>query len=127
MNKELEDKKKRLEALRIEVCRLEQKERKERIYPDMKKWEGTFWKYKNTIIGSDWWWLYRYIKEVRPDGLLVVMEFEVDRDGEIKIGIDRRLPWESFTRLGEGCGPQEWGDALVGVRDAVRILENAGE
>lgn len=132
MSTELEEKKEKLEALRIEVRDLEKKERSEKGYPKMQELVGTYWKYRSSYSGSrekpESWWLYRYIKEVRPDGFFVTLEFQEDIHGIIRIDDNKMIPWESpFNILGGESNSQEWGDALAKVRAAVRILGTAGE
>ena len=126
MSQELEEKRAQFEALRIEVRDLENKERSEREYPKMMELVATYWKYRNSYSGSqeesDSWWLYRYVKEVTPDGFYVTMEFQIDMYGEIKLNANRKLLWETSRHLGTPSSAQEWDQAVAKVQDAVFTL-----
>lgn len=123
MSKELDDKREQLEELQREVTNLAAKERNDRNFPEMKKLEGTYWKCRNSFSGSgeesDSWWLYRYIKEVRPDGIMVTMDFQVDKYGEIRMDRAHLLPWATSRHLETPSNCQEWFNALCHVRSAV--------
>ncbi len=131
MSKELDEKKVQLENLQAEVFKLEVKERAEQGYPEAKKLEGTFWKFRNSYGGargeSDRWWLYRYVKKVLSSGNLLTVEFEVDRYGDVQIYAEKSVQWNTSLgvseRLGEPSNAEEWDEALNSVRSVVSKLD----
>lgn len=129
MSKELDAKRAAYNKLGTEVRALEDKEKCEVLYPEAKKLEGTYWKYRNTDGGGDeeekYWWLYRRIVTVSPDGNLYTDDFEIDRRGHLDVRPRWPHPYLYFELPPRGWIPsteKEWTEALAKARAMLDAL-----
>lgn len=100
----LEEKRAEFEKVARELRALEEKIRLEEAYPKAKEQEDKYWKYRNSYScpekESDYWYIYRHVLEVRPDGIMIVDEFQTDRYGKSTIECGKEESWT--------CGNLEW-------------------
>ena len=99
-------------------------------YPEIKKLEGTFWKFRNSYSRpgeeSDYWWLYRYVKKVFQNGTLLTTEFQIDQYQALIINTNRKLEWDVAHYTWGGwvaSHAEEWHEALYDVRSRMTELQ----
>lgn len=112
---ELEAKRTRAEKLRQEIRDMEDKERLEKELPVWKSREGTFWKFKNCYScpqgDKDYWWAYRQISNVTAEGLMDLLEFQIDKDGRLNVKEWKQVPWLMQTPGWIEATEGEWHEA----------------
>jgi hypothetical protein len=118
---ELETKKAQAEELRKEIWALEAKKRTEEIYPELKKLEGTYWKYRNCYScpksDADYWWKYRRISNVTTEARMDTLDVEIDKNGRLEIKTNQGDPrimqpmagWVQVSR-------EEWLEAVAAAK-----------
>lgn len=125
----VETKRAELRALMREVAVLDEKRLREEEYPRAKKLQGTFWKYRNCYSApnkeSDYWWMFQHVVEVKPDGLMLIHEFQIDSNGEAHFQCGKRDSWR-FRRLSgwQRATRREWTQALRVVQaklDTIKV------
>lgn len=124
----LQEKRKRLQKLHVEVRDQELRERNEAGYPAMKaRFEGTYWKVRNCYScpskESDYWMLYAKVLEVLPDGVVKIAEAQIDCDGKVSIKPAIRYPWD-FWPGGDwkSASEAEWDEALRKIEEVIQGL-----
>lgn len=93
MSEVLEKKRAELEELRQEVRDMERRETAEKLYPEKKLLEGTFWKQRNSYDASNKWLVFMKVVSVEPDGVLWMHTFETCSGGEVRILPRKKFWW----------------------------------
>lgn len=123
---ELEEKKAQANKLLGEIRAFEEKQRIEVEFPEMKKWEGTYWKYQNCYSSpqspEDYWWLHRYVWNVTADGYMDLMEFQIDKDGKLDVRFKPQEPWMMMRGNWIKSSPEEWREAAQAAKVIVDRL-----
>lgn len=109
---ELEKKRKEFTRVRAELLALEEEDRIANAYPEAKKREGTYEKFRNCFSSPtsdrDYWWLYCRILEVRETGELIYDEIQIDKNGRLEARSRVEGSWH-YGRTGwEPATEGEW-------------------
>lgn len=73
LKKDYDNKRKELFAIKEAIEEIETNE----ILPELrKKYEGKFFKFKNSCDGEEWWWLYIYCRKVENENWGIVDRFQ---------------------------------------------------
>lgn len=127
---QLEQKIKQLKKLREEIYQLEDEEREINQYPRALKLVGRFFKYRNCYscpkTESDFWWLYRLITSVNPNGTLEYIEFDTDSSGKLSLSTGKNEPWSSILESSswKEIGREEWQFAVLAIKPKLSQLDN---
>lgn len=129
---ELDEKKALVEKLRSEIQEAEKNEDHKRRYPTMKLAEG-FWKYRNCYSSpkteKDYWWIYRRLSNVTPDGMMDLLDIQIDSDGHLRVQPRNRVSWhfqmnynhDNFDHSWTRSSPQEWVDTYKKAQEILNL------
>jgi len=113
---ELDQKRQEADKLRQEIRDLEERERIEKLWPEWRAREGTFWKFRNSYScpqsDDEKWWIYRRISNVTKDGCMDLLDFQIDNDGRLDVRERKRTSWifESWSGWNPATA-EEWHEA----------------
>jgi len=121
---QIQEKRAEFERLRRELWALERRERVEKQLPEMKKLEGTYWKFRNSYSSpkeeGDYWWLYRHVLKVTDDGYMEVVDFQIDKEGRLEV---KRRSLGSFETPKLEWVPASQDEWRVAVAQGIAIVK----
>lgn len=114
----IEQKKAALQSLRAQIDELENDEWLKTEYPALKKLEGRHFRIRNCYScprgPEDYWWLYRTLVKVTRERSIVVNDFEVDKDGQLRV--ERRTLSARLLHNENPITAREWQKGLRQAR-----------